>query len=314
VQIAVTGGAGFIGSHLCAALAGGGHRVIALDSLTGERHPGNLDVLAGREEITLVVGDVRVPEPWIEARSSDAVIHLAGLGGARVGDEARLWEANVAPARATIEAASRYGIRRVVHVSSSSVYRPSPEPLREDGALAPVAPYGRAKLAAETEARRSAALLGVELVVVRPFTVYGPRQRPDMAFARYLRAAREATSMPRYGDGMQRRDFTYVDDLVDGLTRAVERARPGSTLNLSGGWSVTLGRALALLAEVAEIEPPRLEPASAGIPEPHSTRADLRRAAAELGYQPRISLAEGLSRQAAYAIMGDDERTVTAGA
>jgi nucleoside-diphosphate-sugar epimerase len=314
VRITVTGGAGFIGSHLCAALAGAGHRVLAIDSLSGDRDPGNLEILAGRDEIELVAGDVRTPGPWGEARSSDAVVHLAGLGGARIGDVARLWEANVAPARATIEAAARHGIRRVVHVSSSSVYRPSGKPLREDGPLGPVAPYGRAKLAAETEARRTAARLGVELVVVRPFSVYGPRQRPDMAFARYLRAAQDGTSMPRFGDGLQRRDFTYVGDLVNALMRAAERGRTGSTLNVSGGRSVTLAAALALLAEVAELDPPRLEPAVAGIPEPRSTEADLRRAAAELGYRPRTSLIDGLSRQAAYAIMGGDGRTVTAAA
>ena len=149
---------------------------------------------------------------------------------------------------------------------------------------------------------------------MRPFSVYGPRQRPDMAFARYLRAAQDGTSMPRFGDGLQRRDFTYVGDLVNGLMRAVERAPGGSTYNISGGRSVALVAALALLADVADIAPPRLEPRRRGVPEPRATRADLRRASAELGYRPRTSLAEGLGRQAAYAIMRGDGRPVTAGA
>jgi UDP-glucuronate 4-epimerase len=163
---------------------------------------------------------------------------------------------------------------------------------------APLSPDGRSKLRAERLAAAAAARDGTELVVLRLFTVYGPHQRPDMAFARFIAAARGGGSMPVYGDGGQRRDFTYVGDAADAVLLALERGRPGGIYNVSGARAVTLAHAFELLAELLG-GPPPLAFAPSDRREHRRIAADVTRARRDLGYDPRVSLVEGIAEQVA---------------
>ena len=171
---------------------------------------------------------------------------------------------------------------------------------REDDPLRPMSHYGRSKLRAERLAARVAEKLGIDLVTLRYFTVYGPRQRPDMAFSRFTAAALSDGQMPLLGDGGQTRDFTYVGDACEATLLALEHGRPGTTYNVSGGRSATLAEAFALLGD-ALCTRPHLAPSPPDAREPRSTAADLTRARAELGYEPSVGLAAGIDRQVAHA-------------
>jgi nucleoside-diphosphate-sugar epimerase len=180
------------------------------------------------------------------------------------------------------------------------VYGPAAGRVSELAPLQPLSHYGRSKRRAERVARRLARRHGVELVVLRYFTVYGPRQRPDMAFARFAAAAAEGRPMPLLGDGRQVRDFTYVGDAAEATALAVTRGVPGAIYNVAGGRPATLEHAFAVLAEHMGCAPD-MERLPADERDPRSTAADLSRARAELGWAPRTTLEAGLGRQAAGA-------------
>jgi nucleoside-diphosphate-sugar epimerase len=228
---------------------------------------------------------------------ADAVCHLAGRPGVRGGAPVLFEAGNVRTTEAVMHSAARAGVRRVLLASSSSVYGPAAHPVREDDPLRPLSPYARSKLRAELVAGRLARRHGLELVTLRYFTVYGPRQRPDMAFARFVRTALEGGEMPLLGDGRQTRDFTYVGDAAEATALALERARPGSVYNVAGGRPVALADALALLGAVLGREP-GLTARPPDAREPRSTVADIGRARRELGWEPRTPLEFGLRRQA----------------
>jgi nucleoside-diphosphate-sugar epimerase len=210
---------------------------------------------------------------------------------------AAFWAANVAPTRRVLRAAARAGVGRVVLASSSSVYGAAAGPVCEDAPLRPRSAYGASKAAAEEECRACR----VETVVVRYFTVYGPGQRDDMAFARFIAAGLGGGVAPLLGDGRQSRDFTFVDDAVEGTVRALLHGRPGGVYNVSGGRSVRLAEAVALLAEHLD-RPVPLAPAPAAAADPPRTEANLDHARTELGYAPAVGLAEGLRRQVEAAV------------
>ena len=264
MRILVTGGLGFIGRRLCQALLDEGFDVRCIDRLSGPAaHPS-------------------------QVRGMDAVIHLAALPGVRTRcTPAALHAANVELTdRLAAEAARNRA--RFVFVSSSSVYGDaSLLPTPEDSPLAPLNPYAESKAAAE------AAVLarGGDPVIVRPFTVYGPGQRPDMAFARWIAAIEAGQPIPWHAAPGTARDFTYVDDAVAGLIAALRHGRGGEAYNISGFGPVDLRDALALLgaAELREL------PSSAA--EALVTSGCGRKAEAALGYSPRVGLAEGLRRQ-----------------
>lgn len=304
MRTVVTGAAGFIGSHLCQRLLVEGHEVTGLDSFSRfyarSLKEGNLAELRGAPEFRFIDGTA-TPEGLAPALlGADAVCHLAGRPGVRGGAPELFETANVRTSESVIRAAAAAGVSRVVLASSSSVYGPAQEPVNEDVPLRPLSHYGRSKLRAERVAARLAARLGVELVILRYFTVYGPRQRPDMAFARFAAAALGAGEMTLLGDGRQRRDFTYVGDACEATVRALQQGRPGATYNVSGGRSASVSEAFALLAEALGVTA-TLAPAPADSREPRSTAADLTRAATELGYEPAVALADGLARQAEHA-------------
>jgi UDP-glucuronate 4-epimerase len=301
----VTGAAGFVGSHLCDELVARGHEVAGIDAFTRfyARELKERNVAALRRSPGFVLHERNLldrPALAGELAGADAICHLAGRPGVRGGAPVLFEAGNVRATEAVLHSAARAGVRRVLLASSSSVYGAVSGPAREDAALRPLSPYARSKRRAELVAARLARRHGLELVTLRYFTVYGPRQRPDMAFARFVGAALAGSEMPLLGDGRQRRDFTYVGDAAEATALALERGRGGAVYNVSGGHPVELAEALRLLgAQLGRA--PRLAPRPPDAREPRATAADLGRARAELGWEPRTPLELGLRRQVEHA-------------
>jgi UDP-glucuronate 4-epimerase len=286
--VLVTGGLGFIGSRLCHALLDDGVDVRCVDDLSGTYAEGTGPVAAA--ELSERGADVRIaPAAGTHVRGVEAVIHLAAIPGVRTRrPEAVLRAANVELPERLARAAAEAGAR-FVFVSSSSVYgNASQLPTPESAPRAPINPYAGSKVAAE------AAVLGAggDPVIVRPFTVYGPGQRPEMAFARWIAALEAGEPLPWRAAPGSARDLTHVDDAVAGLVAALLRGRSGEAYNVSGWRSVTLRAALDLLDPDAELsELPHLSS------EVLATSGCGRKASAELGYSPRVELATGLEGQ-----------------
>lgn len=299
-QGVVTGAAGFIGSHLCARLLDDGWVVRGLDSLSEDPHGHKrrrLAALAGRgQRFSFARRDLARHPLEAELDGCDVVFHLAGQPGVRgsfgAGFDAHL-ERNLRAAQRLVEAMARRRGGRLVMASTSSVYgEAGPEPVCEDAPARPRSPYGITKLAAE----RLPGCYGVEAVVLRYFTIFGPEQRPDMAFHRFLRAALDGVPAPLYGDGAQTRDFTYVGDAV---AATVAAARAGEGLyNVGGGSPASVSAALAEIAALVGRPVPLLvgPPARGDV---RHTRADTTRARRDLGFDPRVGLREGLALQLA---------------
>jgi len=292
--VLVTGGLGFIGARLCGALLDAGFAVRSVDNLSGTYAPGRGAGAAVRlraRGADLAIEEARAAH----VRDAEAVIHLAAIPGVRSRRAAsELWSANVEPTAELARAAAAQGSRFVL-ISTSSVYGNARElPTPEDAPLAPLGGYAESKVAAE----EAALAHGGDAVIVRPFTVYGPGQRPEMAFARWIAARAAGEPAPWHAAPGSARDFTYVDDAVAGILAALRHGRAGEAYNLSGWRSTPLEEALASLGagDVQEL------PAAAS--EALVTSGCGRKAAAELGYAPRIDLATGLGRQVAAAIPG----------
>jgi nucleoside-diphosphate-sugar epimerase len=305
MRIGVTGAAGFVGSHVCERLLAEGHQVLGVDAFTRfyarELKEANVAHMRPAPSFRLrelnLLGGARLHEAFA---GLDAICHLAGRPGVRQGSMAIYEAGNVDTTEAVLRGAVAAGVRRVLLASSSSVYGPAAGRVAEDAPLRPLSPYGASKQRAELVARSLAVSLGVELVVLRYFTVYGPRQRPDMAFARFVQAALGAGRMPLLGDGGQVRDFTYVGDAAAATALALSRGRPGAVYNVAGGAPAALAHALELLgARLGRRAALDRRPADER--DPRSTAADLTRAREELGWAPATRLAEGLGRQAAHA-------------
>jgi len=293
----VTGAAGFIGSHLSGHLLDHGDEVVGIDSLTDYYDPrlkeANLATLEGREGFTLHRMDLTSAPLARLFEQADVVYHLAGQPGVRTsfgrGLERYLAD-NVLATELLLGAAEEVGVRRVVFASSSSVYGSMEEPATEDQAPSPASPYGVTKLACEHLCRLSP----VDCVALRYFTVYGPGQRPDMAFSRFIAAIRAGDPVSVYGDGTQIRDFTYVGDAV-AATIAAGRLGSG-TYNIAGGSQVSLNEALRMLGSlIGDTLWVKHTAAVAG--DVRCTSADTTRARRDLGYAPSTTLEQGLARQ-----------------
>ena len=298
----VTGAAGFIGSHLCEELLRRGHSVVGVDSFepTYPRATKQLNLAgaAAHEAFAFHEGDVG-DAPLAELLEGvDWVFHIAAKPGVRDswgGFDAYL-RSNLAATQALLDACIGRDVR-VVYASSSSVYgNPSVMPVSEDVPLRPLSPYGATKVAMEALAGAYLQSQGVDAVGLRYFTAYGPRQRPDMALARFIDAALRGEELPLFGDGRQTRDFTYVADIVAGTIAAAERGHAGAAYNIASGnplpmldvldeLAVALGQPLAV----------SLQPAPAG--ESRDTWGDIALAREHLGYAPTVPLAAGLSAQ-----------------
>src|SRR2546422_4157967 len=303
-HVVVTGAAGFIGSHLCERLLADGHEVIGIDSFSDYYERGrkeqNLETLRrdGRftlEELDLVAADLSKP-----LRGAKVVYHLAGQPGVRPswgGHFDRYVQDNIVATQRLLEALREVAVERLVFASSSSVYGDAEMfPTKETALPRPVSPYGMTKLAAEHLTFVYLRNFGIPATSLRYFTVYGPRQRPDMAFVRFMDALVEGHEIEIYGDGEQTREFTFVSDAVDGTVKAASADVVGQIVNLGGGSRVTINRVLATLEDISRIKVRRLHlPAAPG--DPRHTGASINLARDRLGWEPRVSLREGLTRQ-----------------
>lgn len=301
--VVVTGAAGFIGSSLCAALLDDGHRVRGVDRRDPATDGGaaaNLMAVRGHARLELHVADLLdAPLPDLLA-GADGVVHLAGQPGVHTSWGAGFptyAQANVTATQCVLEAALEVGTPRVILASSSSVYgEVARGRAREATAPAPRSPYGVTKAAAEQLGAVYAAR-GLPVAALRYFTVYGPRQRHDMAFHRIIEAALGGAAFPLRGDGRQMREFTYVGDAVAATVAALAAdLPPGWIGNVGGGEPTSLRDAIHLVEELTG-GPVRTEPARAAPGDPDRTAADLRRTTRALGWRPTTRLRTGLRAQ-----------------
>ena len=288
----VTGSAGFIGSHLTEALTAQGHEVVGLDSFTDYYDVALKEENARGQEI-LRLDLARDP---IDLAGFDGVFHLAGQPGVRsFGDVFETYlDRNLLASQRLFEEASRAGVR-VVFASTSTVYGEAERyPTPEDVVPRPVSPYGITKLGCEHLARAMQRSFGLEIVVLRYFSVYGPRQRPDMAFTRIAMCLAEGRPFELFGDGGQSRSFTYVGDVVDATIAAMNRG--DGTYNVGGGEEVTMAETIALLEELAE-RPLEVHRVGTVPGDQRRSRADTTLIRNELGWEPTTSLRNGLAAQ-----------------
>ena len=307
----VTGAAGFIGSQLAERLVADGHAVVGVDAFT-DYYPAslkeaNLERLRGRAGFTLVRGNLLDLDLAGLLEGIEVVFHLAAQAGVRAswGRAFGLYTGwNVLATQRLLEATrDRAGLRRFVYASSSAVYGRSELPMREQSPTRPLSPYGVSKLAAEHLCGLYATAYGVPTVSLRYFTVFGPRQRPDMAFHRFIRLLRAGRPIPVFGDGRQTRDFTFVADVVDATCRAGAAAlpdvAPGEVLNVAGGVRIELRDAIQELERLTG-QTAQLATGAAPPGEMPHTYADTSRAAALLGWRPKTPLVDGLAEEIAW--------------
>jgi UDP-glucuronate 4-epimerase len=290
----VTGAAGFIGSHLSGTLAERGHDVLGVDSFTDYYDP----ALKEENAAGLDVARIDLAGEDLDLGGIDGVFHLAGQPGVRsFGDVFEDYvRRNLLASRRVFEAAAAAGVR-VVFASSSSVYGDAESyPTSEDAEPRPISPYGITKLGCEQLAYAYAKEFGLDAVVLRYFTVYGPRQRPDMALARIVEALARGAAFELYGDGLQSRSFTYIADGVEATVAAMDRAPSGALYNVGGGAEATMRDAIATLERVSGRALELVErPAAAG--DVRRTSADTERIERDLGWRATTSLEDGLRAQ-----------------
>jgi UDP-glucuronate 4-epimerase len=303
----VTGCAGFIGSHLVEGLLARGLTVTGVDALTPYYDTGvkraNLAAAAADPAFRFVEVDLRTAPLAPLLDDVDVVFHLAAQPGVRAswadGFVATV-DHNLLGTQRLLEAVRDRGVDRFVHASSSSVYGDVAGVMHEDAPTHPHSPYGVTKLAAEQLCATYAANWDVPTVALRYFTVYGPRQRPDMAMHRIVEAALTGVPFPVFGDGRQRRDVTYVGDVVAANLATLDRDLPGGTVvNVAGGSIVSLREVIALVEDVTGREVP-LDVRGVEAGDVRDTAADLARVRDLLGWRAEVSLADGVRRQVAW--------------
>jgi UDP-glucuronate 4-epimerase len=312
VRVAVTGAAGFIGSHTCERLLGRGHEVIGLDSFDGYLYPAdikrtNARSLVGRDRFRLLESDICDRDAVAQLIHSDVdvVCHLAALAGVRpsLAQPLRYLRTNIEGTGVVIERMRELGKQRLVFASSSSVYGAKPgidvAAFREDDpCLTPASPYAVTKRMNELQLSAYRDLFGLGVHALRFFTVYGPRQRTDMAISKFITAISNDEPITMFGDGSSRRDYTFIDDIITGVVASIESIQPGAyeLVNLGGTSTVSLTDLIETVERVvgkkARID--RQPPQPGDVP---ITYADTSRARALLGYEPTTRVAEGVARQ-----------------
>lgn len=306
----VTGAAGFIGSTLSARLLSEGHSVIGIDSFSDYYHEkikrSNLRKV-DHEKFSLIEEDLNVVDLPTQVGEVDWIFHQAGQPGVRRswGDEFQVYtQANIQATQRLLEwARTVSGLKKFVYASSSSVYGNAESyPTYEEDRPQPLSPYGVSKLAAEHLCTLYARNFGVPTVSLRYFTVYGPGQRPDMAFTRFVKAAITGGRIDIYGDGEQVRDFTFVEDVVDANVRAAARSTPaGAVYNVAGGSNVTMNEVLSLISEISgkNLNVNYVEAVAGDV---RRTSGNIERISSDLGWRPQIALEEGLRRHFSWGL------------
>jgi UDP-glucuronate 4-epimerase len=301
----VTGGAGFIGSHVCERLLRSGHAVWALDDLNPFYSPAvkrrNLDEIAALgKPFTFAEGelaDVQKLETLFQKVRFDQIIHLAARAGVRPSlEEPQLYQqVNVAGTVNILEAARRHGVNKVLLASSSSVYGVNKKvPFAEsDPLFSVISPYAASKVACEALGHVYHYVYGLDVAILRFFTVYGPRQRPDLAIHKFARLITAGQPIQVFGDGATARDYTYISDIVDGVMACTERTFSYEIFNLGNSQTVTLAHLIELLEKAlgrkAIIQ--RLPEQPGDVP---LTYADLTKSRKHLGYSPKVKINEGI--------------------
>jgi UDP-glucuronate 4-epimerase len=320
MKVALTGAAGFIGSHTSERLVARGHQVVGIDSFDGYLYPAEIKrrtaaELRARlpaERFTLHEADICDPEAMqrlLGGGDIDVICHLAALAGVRpsLAEPLRYVRTNLHGTNVLLEVCRSAGPKRMVFASSSSVYGARGEgtsdlrqvaAFREDDpCLRPASPYAASKRAGELLCSTYRDLYGIGVSSLRFFTVYGPRQRPDMAIHQFVRAVAEGRPITLFGDGESRRDYTFIDDIVSGTVAACERVTAGQfqIYNLGGTQTTGLAELVALIEDVtgkrARIERRPVQPGDVPV-----TYADIGNAARDLDYRPTTAVREGLSR------------------
>jgi UDP-glucuronate 4-epimerase len=302
MRVLVTGGAGFIGSHVAERLLARGDDLVVLDNFNDFYDPAikraNLRGLAAAEVVT---GDIRDRERMAQllARGFDAVVHLAAMAGVRpsIQDPLHYEDVNVRGTLVLLEELRHRPATRFVFASSSSVYGDrSRVPFGEaDDIHQPVSPYAATKRAGELLCWTAHHLHGIPVSCLRFFTVYGPRQRPEMAIHRFVADCLAGRPIPFFGDGSTRRDYTYVDDIVDGVVRALDRCAGYEIYNLGESATTSLAELVGIVGEACgrEVRLERLPPQAGDV---RLTCADVTKARQRLGYDPKVGVREGVER------------------
>jgi nucleoside-diphosphate-sugar epimerase len=297
----VTGAAGFIGSHLCRRLLKDGHTVTGVDCFT-DFYPRpikdkNIQPLLKDPRFRLIAEDLDELDLHEILKGVEVIFHLAAQAGVRSswGQNFTVYTRNnIQVTQKILEAVRDTTPLRIVYASTSSVYGLTPIlPMIETAPLYPVSPYGVTKLAAEQLCFLYHKSFGLPTLSLRFFTVYGPGQRPDMAFHKFFKAIGEGREIPIFGDGRQTRDFTYIDDIVEATVAAMTLGRPGETYNVGGGHRVTLSDLFPMVEEITgkKIRIAWVEKQKGDMAD---TFADIDKARRELGYSPRTPLEQGL--------------------
>jgi UDP-glucuronate 4-epimerase len=325
MKILLTGIAGFIGSHLARRLLDRGDDLTAFDNFDETLYPAslharNLHINVMHPNLHFQHGDL-LDEKLVDelvGQRPDVIVHLAALAGVRpsLAKPKRYQKVNVEGTLNLLEAARANGVQRFVFASSSSVYGArdlSEVPFREDDpAIRPASPYAASKRAGELFCSNYSDLYGIATLALRFFTVYGPRQRPEMAIHKFARLIARGDQVPFFGDGSSARDYTFIDDIIDGVVASIDRCgQRGVPLhrvyNLGGSRTTTLSQLISLLEENlgrrAKLDHQPDQPGDVPI-----TYADVSRAHAELGYAPKISIEDGIARFCDW--FKDDSQTI----
>ena len=302
----VTGAAGFIGSHLCGRLLDDKWELVGLDNFDDFYDPvvkhNNIAECLKDARFKLVEGDIRDGDCVASVLANggiDIIIHLAAKAGVRpsIENSIEYQDVNVNGTAVLLEAARKYNVKEFIFASSSSVYGNNEKvPFAEtDNVDFPVSPYAATKKGGELLCHTYSHLFGIDMTCLRFFTVYGPRQRPDLAIHKFCKLIEAGQPIPVFGDGSMERDFTYIDDIIDGLVSAMDRCKGYKIYNLGSSLPVRLDVLIkhieTALGKKAEIKRLPEQPGDV-----KRTYADISRASAELGYEPKTNLDEGLER------------------
>ena len=304
LNVLVTGGAGFIGSHLVETLHNQGREVLVFDSFDDFYLPEvkrrNLEPLKGRPGVTVVEGDIRdeaLVERVFSTHPIGVVVHLAARAGVRpsIAQPVLYSSVNVLGTTVLLEACRRHGVAKFIFGSSSSVYGNNAKlPFSEkDDVDRPISPYAATKRAGELLCATYHELYRLNVFALRFFTVYGPRQRPEMAIHKFTRLIDRGLPLPRFGDGSTRRDYTYISDIIQGVLSAIERVQGFEIINLGGSQTTRLDELITLLERHLNMKAiVEDEPGQPG--DVVATYADVDKARRLLGYEPKVPVEEGL--------------------